>query len=139
MKILIIDDSEIDISIINAAISKVEGVTTRFAKNADSAIRMAIIEKPDLIILDVVMSSMDGIELKSRLSRTLDTSDIPVIFVTAGTDSSERDCYRVGCVEYLTKPLDMAKLVTIITRQAFITKLENLMESNRKLAKKLCA
>ena len=139
MKILIVDDSPIDLSIINSAISKVEGVTTSFAKTADEAIGVAIRDKPDLIILDVVMPTMDGIEVKSRLSRTILTAHIPVIFVTGSEfGETKEDCYRIGCIDYLTKPIDMDKLVDIITRQSFITKLERLISDNEQFCKRVC-
>ncbi|MEQ3658614.1 MAG: response regulator [Glaciecola sp.] len=136
MKVLIVDDNKMDISIISEAIKAVDGITASFADSADKAIKMAINNKPDLIILDVVMPNMDGIEVKSRLSRAHSTSGIPVIFVTS-SEGAETDCYRIGCIEYLTKPIDMKKLIHIIKHQSFITKLDELITCNRGFAQQL--
>lgn len=136
MKILIVDDSRTDLSILNSTIGDIEEIETYFAFDADSAIRLAIEIEPDLIVLDVVMPIMNGIEVSERLQRSPSTADIPIVFVTA-CELSEKECYRVGCIAYLTKPINKDKLKQIIVKQSFITKLEHLMNENRKFSDSL--
>ena len=137
MKILIVDDSKTDLSTINQALSGIDDIQTFFATNADEAINIAIDVHPDLIILDVVMPNMDGIELRGRLSRHSYTADIPVVFVTASGCEVERDCFRIGCIEFLTKPIDMTKLIDIVVKQSFVAKIDDLIRSGRKLRRSL--
>ena len=140
MKVLIIDDSATDVSMINQVLSKIPDVSATFSTNPKEAIEMAILNKPDLIILDVVMPEMDGISVAARLSISDVTKNIPVIFVTANTDTATKlRSYQVGCIEYLTKPIDISKLMNIITQQSFVNKLNELMSHNRSFASALSA
>ncbi|MFW8589831.1 response regulator [Glaciecola sp. 2405UD65-10] len=135
MKILIVDDSPIDLSIINETISKIGEVTKSFACTPIDAIDMAIKIKPDLIILDVIMSGMDGVEVAGKLARSSVTADIPILFITADVcDKTEVSCYQVGCIDFLTKPINMHRLVEIITQQSFVNSMNELIKSNREFA-----
>lgn len=134
MNILIIDDNPLDISIISNAIKTVSGVSAYFSMNAESAINTAIEQQIDLIILDVVMPNVGGIRLKEALSRHPSTAIIPTIFVTAD-ESSRSECYRIGCIDFLTKPLKMDKLINIIQKQSFLTEIDKLISYNKTFAK----
>jgi len=137
MKVLVVDDSTIDLSIIMSTLSKINGIIPLFATTPDCAISIAITEQPDLIIMDVMLPTMDGIELTERLSRHKHTASIPVVFITASEEDKAKDCYRVGCVDFLTKPIDIERLLHIVVHQSFIAKIEDVQALNRTICKGL--
>lgn len=102
-KILIVDDATENIELL-AGLLKAE-YTTFFAKKGEKALQLAKNKKPDLILLDIVMPGMDGYEVCRRLKADPETSDIPVIFVTAmqGADD-EMQGLEVGAIDFITKP-----------------------------------
>jgi CheY-like chemotaxis protein len=72
-------------------------------------------EMPDLVLMDVVMPRMGGLEVCKELRRDKNTSEIPIILVT--TKSQEKDVeagFECGCNDYLTKPIDGQELVSIV-------------------------
>ena len=74
--------------------------------------------KPDLILLDLMMPDMDGIEVCQRLQASSETRSIPVIFVTARTTKvSKLEGLAVGAVDYITKPIDLDETVARVTTQ----------------------
>lgn len=73
---------------------------------------MATTEKPDLILLDVVMPKMDGIEACRRIRAHPVTKDIPIIMVTTRSEASNiESSYKNGCNDYVNKPLNNAELL----------------------------
>ncbi|MEX8517231.1 MAG: diguanylate cyclase [Leptothrix sp. (in: b-proteobacteria)] len=106
--ILIIDDSPINIQLLAEALSSQYKI--RFATNGAKALELLDhTEKPDLILLDVMMPVMNGYEVCRCLKENPVTRDIPVIFVTAKTEvASQEYGFNVGGVDYITKPFDLA-------------------------------
>ena len=91
-------------------------------------------QKPDLVLLDMVMPEMDGLEVCRALKRDSATSDIPVIFVTGMTDpENEQQGFEAGAVDYISKPVSppIVKARTRIHLQNFLTVrfLEGLLSS----------
>jgi phosphoserine phosphatase RsbU/P len=106
--ILIVDDTPINIGVISGALK--DTYKTKVATNGEKALAIASGEdKPDLILLDVIMPVMDGYEVCRRLKANSDTRDIPVIFLTGqtGTDDETRG-FAVGAVDYIHKPFSEA-------------------------------
>ncbi len=103
-KILIIDDSLMDIHILGGILGK--DYQLFFATNGADGLDIVMRERPDLILLDVLMPDMDGYDICNRLKADRLLRDIPVIFVTALTEVSEETRgLEVGAVDYLTKPV----------------------------------
>jgi CheY-like chemotaxis protein len=94
--ILIVDDTPVDAGIVNAALK--DRFRTTVATSGHLALRIARgNEKPDLILLDVMMSEMDGYEVCQRLKADPLTRDIPVIFLTGRTDiEDEKKGFDLG-------------------------------------------
>jgi DNA-binding response OmpR family regulator len=91
---------------------ELEGYVVKLAANGLRLISTLHVDKPDLILLDVMMSWIDGFELCSALKQNPELAPIPVIFISAR--GSERDIAKgreVGCTDYFTKPLDLKYLV----------------------------
>jgi putative two-component system response regulator len=103
--ILIVDDTPDNIDVL-AGIMRSE-YEIKAALNGEKALKIASSDpKPDMILLDIMMPHMDGYEVCRRLKANPQTSDIPVIFVTAKDDiADEKLGFELGAVDYITKPV----------------------------------
>jgi phosphoserine phosphatase RsbU/P len=106
--ILIVDDTPLNIGVISGALK--DSYKTKVATNGEKALALASAEeKPDLILLDIMMPGMDGYEVCSRLKSDPATSEIPVIFLTGQTAAEdETRGFEVGAVDYVHKPFSPA-------------------------------
>jgi len=85
-----------------------EGYDVQVVANGLRLISSLQVDRPDLVLLDVVMSWMDGFELCRAIKKNPDFQDIPIIFVSArGAPEDLEEGYACGCADYLVKPLDM--------------------------------
>jgi adenylate cyclase len=102
--VLIVDDTPTNVSVVSGVLK--DSFRTKVATNGEKALAIATAaDKPDLILLDVMMPGMDGYEVCRRLKADEETRDIPVIFLTAKTDSlDEEKGFEVGAVDYIHKP-----------------------------------
>ena len=110
-KILLVDDSSTVLLMERMILSKNEyDVVT--ARDGQEGIEKAVSEKPDLILMDVVMPRMDGFEACRKLREQEDTKAIPVIMVTTrGELASVESGYTSGCSDYVTKPINGLELL----------------------------
>lgn len=107
MKVLIIDDEEDTRSIASMSLSILGGLEVVEAENGSVGINVATQEKPDVILLDMMMPIMDGPSTLEALRSNEHTKDIPVIFLTAKAMTAEIDkLKRMGARGVLTKPFD---------------------------------
>ncbi|CAK0750708.1 two-component system, HptB-dependent secretion and biofilm response regulator [Gammaproteobacteria bacterium] len=106
-KILIVDDAVEDLQILMEGLRKDYSVVG--AKSGEKALYLASLSPPpDLILLDVMMRGMDGLDVCRRLKSNHDTADIPVIFITALQDEwSEVEALNAGSVDFITKPINL--------------------------------
>ena len=106
--ILIVDDTPINIGVISGALK--DSFATKVATSGEKALAIATgKDKPDLILLDIMMPEMDGYEVCRRLKANPDTRDIPVIFLTSQTEAEdETKGFEVGAVDYIHKPFSAA-------------------------------
>ena len=110
-KILVIDDEPSIINLVSAYL-KPEGYEVYTATDGNAGLKAAHAFKPDLIILDLMLPGMDGIELLTRLRRE---SDVYVIMLTARTDETDKIIgLSVGADDYVTKPFSPRELVARI-------------------------
>lgn len=101
--ILVVDDQETVIKVMERMLG--DDYDLLIAKSGASALEIARNKLPDLILLDMVMPEMDGIEVCQRLVKEPLTSDIPVIFVTSMDDRhNEETGFKAGAADYITKP-----------------------------------
>ncbi len=109
-KVLIVDDEEFVRQLIQIKL-KFCGIETVEAGNGIEAIEKAASEKPDLILLDVMMPKMNGFEACQRLKANPATAHIPIVMLTARGDPSAKERgENAGALEYLTKPFSPQKL-----------------------------
>ena len=112
-QLLIVDDNAINISLINSILTTEYDVF--MATSGREALEMCRNAPPDLVLLDVMMPDIDGLEVCRQLKQHPKTSEIPIIFVTAGyTATDEETCWSAGCVDFVTKPVNSATLLNRI-------------------------
>ena len=109
-KVLIVDDSKTELMFMTDLLQK-NGMTVRTAEGADEAFKRLSEEKPDLILMDVVMPGQNGFQLTRAINRTPEYSDIPSIMCTSKNLETDRVWgMRQGARDYITKPVDAAEL-----------------------------
>lgn len=113
-KILIVDDEKDIVEMLKYNLEK-EGYSVFTALNGKRAIEQAQENKPNLILLDVMMPEMDGWEVCKQLMRDENTSTIPVIFLTAkDSEVDEVVGLELGADDYIVKPISIRKLIARI-------------------------
>ena len=136
--ILIVDDTPINIGVISGALK--DSFATKVATSGQKA--LAIVsgkEKPDLVLLDIMMPEMDGYEVCRRLKANPETRDIPVIFLTSQTEAEdETKGFEVGAVDYIHKPFSAAVVKArvrthLMLREAHAQIARQLVEINTEL------
>jgi DNA-binding response OmpR family regulator len=111
-KILLVDDSSTVLLMERMILSR-DDYDLVVAHDGQEGVEKATAERPDLILMDVVMPRMDGFEACKRLREQDTTRAIPVIMVTTrGELSSVESGYASGCSEYVTKPINGLELLT---------------------------
>ena len=136
--ILIVDDTPINIGVISGALK--DSFATKVATSGEKALAIASgKEKPDLILLDIMMPEMDGYEVCRRLKANPDTREIPVIFLTSQTEAEdETKGFEVGAVDYIHKPFSAAVVKArvrthLMLREAHALIAQQLVEINTEL------
>ena len=105
--ILVVDDQPINVKLLQRKLERHE-LHVLVATNGLECIQIVREKKPDLILLDVMMPEMDGIETCRRLKADPETATIPVLFVSARTAKENKlEGLQAGAVDYITKPIDL--------------------------------
>jgi two-component system phosphate regulon response regulator PhoB len=112
--VLVVDDEETMRLLCRVNLS-VSGVGVLEAPDGETGLEMARREKPDLILLDVMMPGIDGWEVARRLGADPETKDIPIVFLTARAGAEDRLIgEQVGAVGYVVKPFDPVSIATVV-------------------------
>ncbi|HYA13462.1 MAG TPA: PAS domain S-box protein [Syntrophales bacterium] len=120
--ILIVDDTPIELQIMAMTLSN-EGYQIAVATNGKQALDMVGKITPDLILLDIMMPEMDGFEVCKILKGSVETRDVPVIFLTVKDEMEDiLKGYEAGAVDYVTKPFNSAELLARIRTHAELKK-----------------
>jgi twitching motility two-component system response regulator PilH len=113
-KILVVDDSKTELHHITGILGK-RGYSVRTAENGEEALRRLDEEKPDLILMDVVMPGQNGFQLTRTITRDPRWSDVPVILCTSKNQETDKVWgMRQGAREYIVKPVAAAELLAKI-------------------------
>ena len=103
--ILVVDDEPTNIDVISGILKK--SYRTKVATSGAKALAIIEKSKPDLVLLDIMMPEMDGFEVCKRIKADKDTEEIPVIFVSAKTETVDiTGGLKIGAVDYITKPVN---------------------------------
>ncbi|MGE0084636.1 MAG: diguanylate cyclase [Desulfococcaceae bacterium] len=110
-KILIVDDVPKNIQVV-ANILQTRGYSMAFAQNGETALELTRANPFDLILLDIMMPGMDGFEVCRRIRENPETASVPVLFLTAKTDTeSIVNGFASGAMDYVIKPVNEAELL----------------------------
>ena len=102
-RVLIVDDEPGNIKILSNVLAGDYAMSV--ATNGKQALEIARVQSPDIVLLDMIMPEMDGIEVCEALKASEETRDIPVIFVTSMSDTAnEERGLDAGAVDYISKP-----------------------------------
>lgn len=140
-RVLVVDDSPSDIALMVRALQR-EGFETICARDGTEALSLATRERPDVILLDMIMPGRSGLEVCKVLKARSDTASIPVIFVSAVTDGSEMlRAFDAGGADYVTKPFRVAELAARVSVHARLRRAEAMLieenEQSEQLAREL--
>lgn len=110
-RVLIVDDSPTEVHVLKTWLEK-NGFETLTAENGEEGVKTAKSEKPDLIVMDVVMPGMSGFQATRQLHKDADTANIPVLIVTTKDQETDKVWgMRQGAADYLVKPVTEQQLV----------------------------
>jgi CheY-like chemotaxis protein len=113
-KILVVDDSNTNIVLLEAILTN-QGYTILTAPGVEEALSILDTDRPQLILLDLLMPKVDGYQFLENIKKNESTKDIPVIIVSAVT--SPKDIQRsksLGAIDYIEKPINLPVLLTKI-------------------------
>lgn len=120
--VLVVDDSIDNLTMISLDLQQ-NGYRVATATNGEEAVKVAAMIKPDLILMDLAMPGVDGLESTRQIRGSEDLKDIPVIALTAfSTDGFRRAAHQTGFDGYLTKPVDFSRLHDLIRRLIGLSK-----------------
>ena len=113
--VLIVDDTPSNLGVLVEFLDQNE-YTVLLAEDADSAFRRIRVRRPDIILMDVMMPGLDGYETCRRLKRNPLLIDIPVVFMSALTETMNKlKGFEVGGVDYIVKPFDLEEVLARIS------------------------
>lgn len=132
-RILLVDDTPTNLSVLSESIQD-QGWITLFATDGETAIEQAEYAQPALILLDVMMPGLDGFETCKQLKSNPNTKDIPVIFMTALSDTLDKvRGLNLGAVDYITKPFQQEEVVTRVKMQLRFHQMNRQLEASNEL------
>jgi two-component system, sensor histidine kinase and response regulator len=139
--VLVVDDNPNNLSVL-VSLLRESGYRTLVAVDGESAIAQITYAKPEIILLDVMMPGIDGFETCRRLKANPDSAEIPVIFMTALSDTIDKvKGFNLGAVDYITKPFEyeevLVRLHTHLTIQNLNLSLKQEIEERKRTEKAL--
>jgi two-component system sensor histidine kinase/response regulator len=127
-KVLVVDDTPANVLLLARMLTE-RGYEPQAVRSGAEALRLARAEPPDLILLDVSMPEMNGYEVCARLKAEPALRDIPVIFISALSDTMDKvKAFRVGGVDYVTKPFQLEEVCARIRTHLRLYQLEKLRD-----------
>ncbi|MEH6727533.1 MAG: response regulator [Hyphomicrobiales bacterium] len=114
--ILIVEDNELNMKLFNDLL-EAHGYTTLQSRNGMEAFELARQHKPDLVLMDIQLPEVSGLEVIKWLKEDDELCGIPVIAVTAFAMKGDEDRIReAGCEAYLSKPISVANFLDVVTQ-----------------------
>jgi DNA-binding response OmpR family regulator len=136
--ILVVDDDPSNIALLFITLGK-DNYNLLSANSGEAAIEQAESALPDLILLDVMMSGIDGFETCKILKQNEKTKDIPVIIMTTLAEAESKvKGFKLGAIDYLTKPFNYEEVILRVQNHLLIHELKNsLLKKNEELEESL--
>ncbi|MEK6725868.1 MAG: response regulator [Deltaproteobacteria bacterium] len=105
-KILIVEDNEMNLKLIRTVL-KAKGFLLAEARDGEEALKMAVAERPDIILIDIQIPKIDGLEVTRRIRAIDDLKDRQIIAITAHAMEGDRNkILEAGCDGYIAKPIN---------------------------------
>jgi two-component system, cell cycle response regulator DivK len=115
--VLAVDDNIDNLNLMECQLAIVTSCAVVTATTGKAALHLAQHQLPDLILLDILLPDLSGIEVARQLRQFALTAKIPIVALTALARTEERDrILQSGCTDYLSKPYDLDDLEAIVTR-----------------------
>ncbi|MCL1470197.1 response regulator [Argonema antarcticum] len=134
--LLIVDDTPANLGVLSDFLDEA-GFEVLVARDGESAIQKVQYAKPDIILLDVMMPGIDGFETCHRLKADPSTEDIPVIFMTALSETVDKvKGFNLGAVDYITKPFQQEEVLARVKAQLKLHNLTKIIEQQNILLKR---
>lgn len=107
-RVLIVEDEPDNQEIVRAVVEEMVGASAILAGDGLEAVSVAVRERPDLVLLDLMLPRLDGYEVAKRLKSDPQTSEIPIVAITALARPKDRArALEAGCDDYVDKPFDL--------------------------------
>ncbi|SKB16116.1 Putative Histidine kinase (fragment) [Planktothrix sp. PCC 11201] len=133
--ILVVDDTVDNLRLLDTFLSGC-GYNVRLSRDGNFAIRSALEDPPDLILLDIMMPPPDGYEICSQLKAHEQTRNIPIIFISAKDQLSDKvQAFSVGGNDYITKPFELEEVEIRVKNQLKISRLSQILSQQNSLLK----
>jgi len=127
--ILIVDDTPENLTVLRQMLTE-HGYRVRPALSGDIALKAMQADIPDLILLDVMMPGMDGFEVCSKLKAEASTRDVPVLFISALTETEDKvKGFQVGGVDFITKPFHSAEVLARVETHLSLRNMQKKIEA----------
>jgi len=136
--ILIVDDNPANLRLLSNLLTG-HGYNARAVTGGERALASAELHPPDLVLLDIRMPEMDGIEVCRRLKANVKTQAAPVLFISALDDIDDKvSAFAVGGVDYITKPFQMEEVLARVETHLALRRLQRSLEdTNRRMEQEL--
>ncbi len=116
-KLILVVDDHVGIQRVLRRLLTIEGHDVLTVGTGHDAIQVAVEQQPDLVLLDLMLPDMDGVEVSATIRRTPPLLDVPIVMLTACSDPDDQmDGYLAGANEYITKPLEFDLLLEVVNR-----------------------
>lgn len=115
-KVLVIEDNELNMKLV-VALLRIENFQVLMAFDAETGIRLARKQHPDLILMDIHLPGMDGLTATRLIREDKDLGDIPVVALTSyAMEGDEEKAYAAGCAGYIPKPIDTRSFLESVSK-----------------------
>ena len=115
-RVLVVDDNEANIHLIRFILEK-NGVEVIEARNGAEGVELAVQEKPDLVLMDIQLPDIDGLEATKRIRASDANGNIPIIALTSYAMPGDRErLIAAGCTGYISKPIDVKAFIIEIEK-----------------------
>ncbi|WP_223881510.1 response regulator [Affinibrenneria salicis] len=135
--ILLVDDEIANLQVLRHTLQK--DYRLLFARDGRKALELTHLDRPDLILLDIMMPGLSGYEVCKTLKQDARTSAIPVIFVTALADTAnERQGLEIGAVDYISKPFNPSIVRARVRTHLSLVQAQELRDTRLQIVRRLC-
>ncbi len=130
--ITVVDDNPSNLQMIGKLLSY-NGYKVDMAKNGEDALKLIGKKKPDLILLDLVMPGIGGVDVCKKIKSNPETKDIPIVFCTGNVERTDVEkCFDAGCDDFTTKPIEPIILLSRIETHLELNNLRKQYQQEKK-------